>query len=102
MEKLVWDILVASALVITMEQFFSAFLKKKIMGYKYAGVWICVFVYHMTVMKLFNGYGGNFAGNFCGVILICRMEVSQTPPSWDIVTLKLKKRRFCPRRLPLS
>ena len=71
MEKLAWDILVASALVITMEQFFSAFLKKKIMGYKYAGVWICVFVYHMTVMKLFNGYGGNFAGNLVALSAVC-------------------------------
>lgn len=40
MEKIFWEILAASALVITMEQFFSAFLKKKIVGWKYTGMWI--------------------------------------------------------------
>ena len=53
MEKIFWEVLAASALVITMEQFFSAFLKKKIVGWKYTGMWIFFFLYHI---KSFHPY----------------------------------------------
>lgn len=71
MEKIFWEILAASALVITMEQFFSAFLKKKIVGWKYTGMWIFFFLYHMSIMGLVKGPLATMTGNVIALAIIC-------------------------------
>lgn len=51
-----WDIIAVSTLVITMEDFFSTFLRKKIEKWKYVSIWLFFFFFHMTVMKKMDGY----------------------------------------------
>ena len=71
MDKLLWDAMAASAITITMEDFFSTFLKKKTTKRNYVAMWLFYFIYHMTIMNMLNGYVGNFVGiekalsNFC-------------------------------------
>ena len=78
MEKIFWEILAASALVITMEQFFSAFLKKKIVGWKYTGMWIFFFLYHMSIMGLVKGYLATMTGNVIALAIICWFSYQTT------------------------
>lgn len=40
MEEVLWKIMAASAITITMEDFFATFLKKKIIKTKYVFVWM--------------------------------------------------------------
>lgn len=78
MEKIFWEILAASALVITMEQFFSAFLKKKIVGWKYTGMWIFFFLYHMSIMGLVKGPLATMTGNVIALAIICWFSYQTT------------------------
>lgn len=52
MDKLLWDAMAASAITITMEDFFSTFLKKKTTKRNYVAMWLFYFIYHMTIMNL--------------------------------------------------
>ena len=67
MDKLLWDAMAASAITITMEDFFSTFLKKKTTKRNYVAMWLFYFIYHMTIMNMLNGYVGNFVGNVIAV-----------------------------------
>ena len=51
MDKLLWDAMAASAITITMEDFFSTFLKKKTTKRNYVAMWLFYFIYHMTIMN---------------------------------------------------
>lgn len=56
MDKLLWDAMAASAITITMEDFFSTFLKKKTTKRNYVAMWLFYFIYHMTIMNMLNGW----------------------------------------------
>ena len=71
MDKLLWDIIAVSTLVITMEDFFSSFLRKKIKKWKYVSIWLFFFFFHMTVMKKMDGYLENILGNLIALSIIC-------------------------------
>ena len=71
MDKLLWDAMAASAITITMEDFFSTFLKKKTTKRNYVAMWLFYFIYHMTIMNMLNGYVGNFVGNVIPCAIIC-------------------------------
>ena len=66
-----WDIIAVSTLVITMEDFFSTFLRKKIEKWKYVSIWLFFFFFHMTVMKKMDGYLENILGNLIALSIIC-------------------------------
>ena len=61
----------ASAITITMEDFFSTFLKKKTTKRNYVAMWLFYFIYHMTIMNMLNGYVGNFVGNVIALSIVC-------------------------------
>lgn len=71
MDKLLWDAMAASAITITMEDFFSTFLKKKTTKRNYVAMWLFYFIYHMTIMNMLNGYVGNFVGNVIALSIVC-------------------------------
>lgn len=71
MDKLLWDIIAVSTLVITMEDFFSTFLRKKIEKWKYVSIWLFFFFFHMIVMKKMDGYLENILGNLIALSIIC-------------------------------
>ena len=71
MDKLLWDIIAVSTLVITMEDFFPTFLRKKIEKWKYVSIWLFFFFFHMTVMKKMDGYLENILGNLIALSIIC-------------------------------
>ena len=71
MDKLLWDAMAASAITITMEDFFSTFLKKKTTKRNYVAMWLFYFIYHMTIMNMLNGYVGNFVGNVIALKQFC-------------------------------
>ena len=66
-----WDAMAASAITITMEDFFSTFLKKKTTKRNYVAMWLFYFIYHMTIMNILNGYVGNFVGNVIALSIVC-------------------------------
>lgn len=66
-----WDIIAVLTLVITMEDFFSTFLRKKIEKWKYVSIWLFFFFFHMTVMKKMDGYLENILGNLIALSIIC-------------------------------
>ena len=70
-DKLLWDIIAVSTLVITMEDFFSTFLRKKIEKWKYVSIWLFFFFFHMIVMKKMDGYLENILGNLIALSIIC-------------------------------
>ena len=71
MDKLLWDAMAASAITITMEDFFSTFLKKKTTKRNYVAMRLFYFIYHMTIMNMLNGYVGNFVGNVIALSIVC-------------------------------
>lgn len=71
MNKVLWDAMAASAITITMEDFFSTFLKKKTTKRNYVAMWLFYFIYHMTIMNILNGYVGNFVGNVIALSIVC-------------------------------
>lgn len=78
MEEVLWKIMAASAITITMEDFFATFLKKKIIKTKYVFVWMLFWGYHVFLMSGVEGALGHFVGNTIGLSVVCLLSYQAT------------------------
>lgn len=75
MSFIIWNFIVDFALVLTMEDFFSTFLKKIRNRFKYIGAWLFCFAFHFVIRSEIDSYVANIVENIIVLILYAKLRI---------------------------
>lgn len=70
---MIWNFIVDFALVLTMEDFFSTFLKKTRNRFKYIGAWLFCFAFHFVIRSEIDSYVANIVENIIVLSIVCEV-----------------------------
>lgn len=73
MSFIIWNFIVDFALVLTMEDFFSTFLKKIRNRFKYIGAWLFCFAFHFVIRSEIDSYVANIVENIIVLSIVCEV-----------------------------
>lgn len=71
MGLIIWNFVVDLALVLTMEDFFSTFLRKTENCFRYIGAWLFCFSFHFVIRSEIDGYVANIIENIIVLSIVC-------------------------------